>query len=129
MIAPWYRELFERPLQLWMSRTMAKPPIRIWERLLAHHTAKWTKYYMANREALPANSSVDVKYEDLCRLPDETMGKIVSFLDVHPQDMDFSKKIAPREPKVLPEALKLFESIRDDIKPYLQLNHYTPEPR
>ncbi len=51
MIAPWYRELFERPLQLWMSRTMAKPPIRIWERLLAHHTAKWTKYYIAHHRA------------------------------------------------------------------------------
>ena len=77
MIAPWYRELFERPLQLWFSRAMAKPPIRLCERLLAHHTAKMAKYYMAQlREASPRQNASEIQYEELCRQPDATMDKV-----------------------------------------------------
>ncbi len=129
MIAPWYREMFNRPLQLWMSRAMAKPPIRLYERLLAHHTAKMARYYMANSGKLSAEDAVSVQYEQLCREPDATMEKIVSFLNVHPKDNNWAAKIAPREPKLLPEALRLFYSVRESLKPYLAMNHYTLDPK
>lgn len=130
MIAPWYRELFERPLQLWFSRAMAKPPVRLFERLLAHHTAKMAKYYMAHRAELAPGDHVTLQYEELCRQPDATMDRVCSFLKIHPpQDTPWSAKIAPREPKLLAEALSLFRSIRNQIKPYLELNHYTLDPK
>ena len=129
MIAPWYREMFERPLQLWMSRTMAKPPIRLFERLLAHHTAKMARYYMDNYQKLSPEDAVSVQYEQLCKTPDATMEKIVTFLNVQPKDNRWAEKIAPREPKLLPEALRLFHSIRDSLKPYLAMNKYTLDPK
>ena len=130
MIAPWYRALYERPAQLWFARALAKPPIRLWERLLAHHTAKMAKYYMANFKLLPPQDAVEIQYEELCRTPDATMGKVMDFLDAHPaQPIDWAAKIAPREPRLLPEVIGLFASIREQIKPYLALNHYTLDPK
>jgi hypothetical protein len=117
-------------VQLWLSRAMAKPPVRIFERLLAHHTAKMAKYYMAHYQQLSPEDHVTLQYEELCREPDATMERVISFLGVHPTgEVPWASKIAPREPKLLPEALSLFHSIRDQIKPYLNLNHYTLDPK
>ncbi len=130
MIAPWYRALYERPAKLWIARTIGKPPLRLWERLLAHHTTKMARYYMANFKRLPAGDAIEIQYEELCRNPEATMGKVMDFLDAHPAEpIDWAKKIAPREPRLLPEVIALFHSIRDKLKPYLALNHYTLDPK
>ena len=130
MIAPWYRALYERPLQLWLARTAGKPPLRLWERLLARHTAKMANYYMANFKNLPPGSAVEIQYEELCRTPAATMGKVMDFLNADPdKPIDWAAKIAPREPRLLPEVIQLFHSIREKIKPYLVLNHYTLDPK
>ena len=130
MIAPWYRELYQQPVRLWFSRTLGKPPLRIWERLLARHTAKMANYYLENFKLLPPGDAVEIQYEELCRTPDATMGKIMTFLDAHPaREINWAEKIAPREPRLLPEVIRLFHSIREKLRPYLTLNNYTLDPK
>jgi hypothetical protein len=130
MIAPWYRALYERPLRLWFSRAIAKPPLRIWERLLAHHTAKMANYYMTNFKLLPPSDAVEIQYEELCRQPDATMKRVLDFLDAHPAgEIRWTDRIAPREPRLLPEVIELFHSIRGKLRPYLALNKYTLDPK
>ena len=130
MISEMYRELWKKPFQLWLARAFDKPPFSVWERLLAHHTVKMARYFLKNYPALPASDFVSVQYEQLCREPDETMKKITDFIGVHPsQSIRYADKISPREPRLLPEIIHRFETVRESLRPYLEFQGYTLNPK
>jgi len=129
MIAPWYAQLFDQPLRLFAARFLDSPPFRIWERLLGVHAVRVAEYFLRNIGSLPATDWVSVKYEDLCRQPDETMGKVLQFARVSPAaNVSYRDQIEPRPSKVMEEILRTYRRIRPRIQPYLSFHGYEAEP-
>jgi len=129
MLAPWYDQLFHRPLQLAAARFIDKPPFRAWERLLGLHAVRLARYYLAHIVNLPHTDYVSLSYEGLCRNPDETMERIFAFAGVRPaQPMSYKDKIEPRPPKVIDDVWRRYRIILPRIKPYLDFHGYDAEP-
>lgn len=129
MLAPWYNQLFNRPLQLAGARFLDRPPFLLWERLLGLHTVRLARYYLDNIKKLPQSEYVSVTYEGLCQAPDETMSRIFSFAGVTPVNpMSYKDKIEPRPPKVMDDVWRRYRKIVPRIKPYLDFHGYAAEP-
>lgn len=129
MIAPWYAQLFDQPVRLFAARLLDSPPFRIWERLLGIHAVRVAEYFLSNIGALPRTDYVSLKYEDLCRRPDETMDGILRFAGVSPpRPVSYRDLIEPRPPKVLDEIRRLYLRIRPKLQPYLSFHGYEAEP-
>lgn len=130
LISKSYRAMWDRPFQVWLARTMDKPPLLLWERMLAHHTVKMARYFLDHHKSLPPGDYISVQYEQLCREPDAIMKKITDFAEVHPSEsIRYADQIAPREPRILPEVLKRFRAVRGRLRPYLEFQQYTLDPK
>lgn len=129
MLAPWYDQLFRRPVQLAAARLIDKPPLRAWERLLGLHAVRLARYYLDNIGKLPPSEYVSVTYEGLCQAPDETMERIFAFAGVRPaQAISYKSKIEPRPPKVMDDVWRRYRKIQPRIQPYLEFHGYEAEP-
>jgi hypothetical protein len=129
MIAPWYAQLFDQPLRLFAARFLDAPPFRIWERLLGVHAVRVAEYFLRNIGSLPKTDYVSLKYEDLCRQPDDAMGGILQFAGVNPAARtSYRDLIEPRPPKVMAEVRRLYRRIRPKIQGYLNFHGYEAEP-
>ena len=101
MLAPRYGLLFRRPLTLYPTRWLFAPGHGLGARLLARgvRTAIWSA--ARDRAELASVDCFDVRYEDLCVRPNETLAGILGWLGL--DNPDFSTMIAPRGGKLLPE--------------------------
>ena len=114
-----YDHLFEKPILLFLKRLYysSKSPLGIFETL--RYTHKNVKYFLDNIEKLPKESYISVKYEDICKYPNEFIGKIIDFLGlVHHKDL--SDLIKPRYFDLTPEATFLKRYIKKRMKYYYE---------
>lgn len=125
LITPWYRDMWDRPLQRVTAQALAKPPFLLWEKLMAWQSVRMLQYYLAHFRELPAEDCISLRYEDLCKEPDAHMKRITDFLGVTPpESIRYGDKIAPRESKIPPEVKKRFEGLRKRLEPYLKEQGY-----
>ena len=129
MLAPWYKRLYEHPLQLSAVRLLAGPPFRLWERLLALHMIRVADYFVNHIGSLTPGDHISVKYEELCKDPDATMANILGFLrvPVHNQQ-SYRSRIEPRPPKLLKQVCQKYREISGRLAPYLHYHGYEVEP-
>jgi protein-tyrosine phosphatase len=125
LITPWYRDMWDRPLQRSAAQALAKPPFLLWEKLMTWQSVRMLQYYLKHFRELPAGDCISLRYEDLCREPDSHMKRITDFLGVTPPDsIRYGDKIAPRESKIPPEVKARFEKLRGKLAPYLKEQGY-----
>jgi hypothetical protein len=108
MLAPRYGLLFNRPLTLYPTRWLFARGHRLGARLLARTLIAGIKAAAIDRAELPCADCFDVRYEDLCARPNETMAGILAWLGLDNSGMpDISTMIAPRSGLLLPEIKRL----------------------
>jgi Sulfotransferase family len=108
MLAPRYGLLFRRPLTLYPTRWLFAPGHGLGARLLARGATAGIESAARDRAELPSADCFDVRYEDLCARPNETMAGILGWLGLNNSGVpDVSTMIAPRGGKLLPEVERL----------------------
>lgn len=104
MLSPWYRQLFDRPGQLQLTRLIAERRFGVGARVTGRHVVKVANYYLENIGELPAEDYVELRYEDLCAEPDNVLQRVLTFLEVKTRSPVSARELVhPRMAPVLPE--------------------------
>jgi hypothetical protein len=111
------KRIYENPLLYWIARLLVNREIPIGLMILTESFARSTEYFVRNIPSLKRSDYIEVRYEDLCKNPDKTMGKILDFLKIS-FDRSFKDYIKPR--KLL--LSKDIERMRGYI--YKRMRHY-----
>ena len=118
-----YSKIFQNPLLLSLLRLYynSKIPMGIFQNIFS--CRKNLNYFLKNIDKLTKDSYISIKYEDLCRNPNNTMSQVLKFLEVK-TNIDFSKQIKPRNLKIEPKVLFLKKYIFKKTKSYfIQFNY------
>ena len=119
MLAPRYGLLFRRPLTLYPTRWLFAPGHGLGVRLLARQLPTGIKSAARDRVELPSIDCFDVRYEDLCARPNESMTGILDWLGLDNSGVpDVSALIAPRGGKLLPEVERLRPALAARLSDY-----------
>lgn len=119
MLAPRYGLLFRRPLTLYPTRWLFAAGHGLGARLLARRVIAGIASAARDRAGLPAADCFDVRYEDLCARPNETVAGILGWLGLDPSGVpDLSAMIAPRGGKLLPEVERLRPTLAARLRDY-----------
>jgi len=109
-----------------VSRLMAHPTLGIAPRITARPVARVTRHYLEQVEQLPADSYVEVRYEDLCTDADAALDRILSFLDVRPTVATSARAfISPRAPRVSDEMASAYRRVGPALTAYCSAHGYT----
>jgi hypothetical protein len=119
MLSPWYRDLFDRPTALRLTRAASSSRFGIGPALVARHVGKVASYYLQHVGALPPEDYTELRYEDLCTDPDATIQRILTFLGRHAeQPVAMRDSIRPRAARIRPEVLARYRRIQDQLEPF-----------
>jgi hypothetical protein len=121
-----YRNIYNNPLsRLFFRKYYASkfPPV-IFDTIKI--SSKGVKTYLKNIDFLKKEDYVSIKYEDLCEKPNETMNKILKYLDIK-TGLDFSKFIKPRKLTLSKEVKFINRLIYKKMKVYFKAFNYEPE--
>jgi hypothetical protein len=125
MLAPWYRELFDQPVRLWLARAAAG---RIGPRVVSRHVKRATRYYLEHIDAVPAEARVEIRYEDLCAAPGATIATVLTFLGLSAAAAPAAADVVrPRGAAVLPEMLEHYRRVRHHTAAYCRRHGYEME--
>lgn len=126
MLAPRYGLLFRRPLTLYPTRWLFAPGHGLAARLLARGLAAGIQSATRDRAELPRTDCFDVRYEDLCARPNETMASILDWLGLNTTDVpDISTMIAQRVGKLIPAVERLRPFLAAQLRDYYRQFGYT----
>lgn len=119
LLAPRYGLLFRRTLTLYPTRWLFASGHGLGARLLARGLTAAIKSAARDRAELPSADCFDVRYEDLCARPNETMAGILGWLGLDSSGVpDVSTLIAPRGGKLLPEVERLRPRLATRLSEY-----------
>jgi len=69
-------------------------------RALIRYAATRCNGYLKDASLIPASERVEVRYEDLCRTPRETLRRVMARLDLPLREIDYAAMIGPRASRV-----------------------------
>jgi hypothetical protein len=128
MLVPRYGLLFRRPLLLHPARWLFAPGHGLGAGLLARRMMAGIEAAVRDRAELPSADCFDVRYEDLCAWPNETLAGILGWLGLDDSGApDVSAMIAPRGGRLLPEVERLRPRIAARLGPYYRDFGYATE--
>ena len=97
--------------------------------ILTEFLADSTRYFTKNIHRIRKGMDyIEIKYEELCRQPDETVTRIFEFLDMEPCKKSFEEFIKPRKLKLPKEIVFLKNYIHARLKHYFSHCGYDVEP-
>jgi hypothetical protein len=125
LLSPWYRRLFERPLARWVTSLLGTSRFGIGPRIAGRHVTRVARYYTDHLRHLPTDRYVEIRYEDLCRDADATLGRVLDFLEVQART-PFSARdlVQPRPSRVSQEIRDAYEKIRAALASYCLIQGY-----
>jgi hypothetical protein len=125
LIATWYKQIFENPVQRNLYRLLYSKYFNLGLRRVTKQSMESTAYYLKNVESLPEPDYLCVKYEDLCQAPEANINKILGFLDLETRStLEYQKLISPRAIDLLPEVQKQYENIHQKLQDYFVHHEY-----
>ena len=127
LISQRYKKIFKNPIKLFFYRMLYSSYFD----LGLHRTIKdyltSTSYFLENIGKLPQTDYISIKYEDLCDRPEETILKVLEFLELEARkNLDYQNLIETRSTNLLPEIEKNYDLICQKLKPYLKYHNYEP---
>jgi hypothetical protein len=103
LISPRYEKMFKRRLGVHVMRFLYSDTWNLGFRLTSRHVARAADYYLDHIGELPQSRRTWVRYEDLCRSPDETVREVMELLNLTPKAQpDLAAHISPRPSRLLP---------------------------
>lgn len=100
--------------------------VRLAERLLVRYATRWTTGYLDRIAALPKDCYHELRYEDLCRQPNESIRDIMTFLGQQPENVvDYRDEIAVRPTNLLPGLSARKTALQQKFERYRQAWGYT----
>jgi len=125
MLSRWYRDLFDRPMALRLTRAASSSRFGIGPAIVGRHACKVASYYLQHVGALPPEDYNELRYEDLCAEPDATIQRILAFLGRRAeQPLAMRESIRPRAPRIRPEVLARYRRIREQLEPFCKKHGY-----
>ena len=121
-----YNKIFENPLLLYIARfCFSKLPF-LGLIYITLHSAKVSEHFLKNVKYLSSEDYINVTYEELCKNPQDTVEKIMSFVNVELKDeIDFKSLIKPRKTSIEPSVLKMKNFICKSMNNYVE--YFKPE--
>lgn len=119
-----YNLLFDNPISRYFLRLFfsTKIPIGLLE-LIRRHSNN-VDYYLKNVDKIPEEDYTSIRYEDLCKKPNKTIGSILDFLELE-TSFDASNFIEPRHTKTV-KSVKIMEKIiYKSMKTYFKKFNYS----
>jgi hypothetical protein len=119
LLVPRYGLLFRRPMALYPMRWLFAPSHGLGTWLLARGLVAGIEAAARDRAELPRGDSFDVRYEDLCARPNETVAGVLAWLGLNDDVVpDVSPMIAPRSGKLQPEVERLRSRLTGRLRDY-----------
>ncbi len=123
-----YRRLHENPLALAIARLLFHAQNPLGPLLLALGAASQVKYYLRHVEALPPGCVTELRYEDLCDQPEETLHKVLRDLGQPSHGTgSLADMVSPRPIPVDPGLARLAGMIHRLMRPYYDRFDYLRE--
>jgi len=113
-----YKIIFDNPLLLYFARFIFSDFSPFGLIYLTMFSSRSIKYYMKNVQKLSKKDYVAIKYEQLCSSPEETMEKILKFLEIKKTNIDFIQFIKPRKTNLDKSVINLQNFIHFNMKEY-----------
>ncbi|MEF8879524.1 MAG: sulfotransferase [Candidatus Thermoplasmatota archaeon] len=96
--------------------------------LIVEHHAKDSRRFVKNIRHLDKSDYVNIKYEELCEKPAETMGRIVNLLDLEEDNLErFNEFIEPRDLSISKDVKMMEGYIMKRMKSYCRFLGYSKE--
>ncbi len=125
LLAQWYARLWRSPLRLALMRATFAAGSPWWRSIIPPHVLRANRYFAENVERIPAEDRISVTYEELCRNPRETVGKLLGFLGAEPAArLNYESMISQRDAELLPEISQHREQVLSGFGPYLAAHGY-----
>jgi hypothetical protein len=126
LLADWYRDLFDSRWRLVVTRFLFSSQFGF--RTVLRHVVRASDYFLQHVPQLAAHEYTAVTYEDLCRDPEETVEKILSFVGVCSRSHgDFGSMIRPRQIALEPEVERNKTVIGRRLSKYIEYVGYAAE--
>ena len=119
IFSPKYSKAIENPLTRSYMKFMycSSFPLGIFK--IINESKKSVDYYLKNIENLQKDDYLSISYEKLCKIPNETIKKIMEFLDVS-TNIDFSGFIKERKLELSHEVKRFQPIIQKKMKNYMK---------
>lgn len=128
LISPTAKNLSENPLLNGIFRFLLSRKFPFALPLIVEHHALQARYFIDNITKLNDDDYVNVKYEDLCSKPNETIKKILDLLDIDKENHNhFEKFIQPRNLTISQDVKKIQDYIYKRMKSYFSYFKYSSQ--
>ena len=125
LIASWYHDMFERNLQLRLTKCLFSPHFELGFKVVNRHVRIATNYFLRHVHVLSEHDYICVRYEDICAEPKASLTKIMTYLGASEiANVDYRAFIQPRPIKLLPEVDRNRINIFTRLKPYFNYCRY-----
>ncbi|MEL7350507.1 MAG: sulfotransferase [Cyanobacteria bacterium P01_A01_bin.116] len=120
-----YAEIFNNPIKRSLYQLLHSKLFNLGLRRVEESSIATTTYFLENIAALPPQDYISIQYETLCKAPETTVQKILTFLNLESlTDLDCDSLIKPRSLKLLPEINNNADNINQKLQPYLTYHGY-----
>lgn len=127
LLDPAYARLHDRPLLARLADLLFTPIGGLDVRLVTQFTKETTNYYLENIHKLNHTFYTELTYEQLCNRPDETISRVLDFLELEAQaPVDFSGAVERRPLNLLPSIADHKGYIQRKLRPYMTRLNYNP---
>lgn len=106
-----YRRLWEVEAKIALARWLSSDRWPLLVHQVANEVRNANRYFIDHVPELARDRYVSLTYEELCRQPDATLCRILDFLEVPASSSNFSKDIAPRPIRLLPDVQRREQKI------------------
>jgi hypothetical protein len=125
LIARWYAQLFDRPLQLFAARLLFSSHFDLGLRIATRHVVRATTYFLQHVDSLPETDHISIRYEDLCEDPETSVIRILRFLGLKQKSaLVYDTFIEPRPLRLLPEVARKYDGLRQRLQLYCAYHGY-----
>ncbi len=113
-------------LMQWLLKSDS--PLQLGRRLMARRIARRARYYRQHIAELPDADYLSLRYEDLCRDPQDQMARIFRFLGETPRHaVDYAPWIRPRRLDLLPDLKRVEATLQRRFQTAITYHGYDRE--
>lgn len=126
LVSKRYNKIFKNPLFRLMYRLMYFPRFNIGLNKVLQQSVESTSYFIDHIQILPNSTYVSIRFEDLCKHPQATLDKILSFLHTKPvTPIEYDSLIQKRPTQLMPTVEYNHHRIAETLAPYFELQNYS----
>jgi len=116
-----YERLFRRPIGLFFLRLLFSDLRGLGARLTSRHVTRTASHYIEHLSELDDSRYREIRYEDLCLRPSQTIEGVLDFLGLQAREpVDFAQLIARRPAQLLPEVERWLPRFASRLEGYCE---------